>query len=1122
MACSFEYDGKQFATKQQIVDYINGVFVEEAPIETVAINPSFVEYNGSKIFSDAKRDDETKTYKKGGVQYDSVTGKVIPSMQTRPFTSTDDAGTRAANSLWKNEDPASEKEIRGITGTVNKEQYIKHVNKRRDMAIAKGTIFHKIIHAYISGDVSVWDEINDLYSESGIQPSELNWLDKKTVSRIINKTNTDGLSKNPVDKIYTEKTFTSDNLLWGGTADLFIDHGDNVYSLYDIKTGKLGDEWEQSFLKYGKTSTEDIFDNARNRAKLQLMLYAFIIKADHPDARFRNLELLHVRNKYAIDEVDAKKNVNVKAYLEIIKGTIENENKDLFAKLKKLPHFNSLFDPATYVTTSSSQFDVTHPNADAAMILRLKVLELQALVMYDKDIISGIIRDDYGSRERYEKVAALMKEIIALRNDNSISYASWNTDMGWMDKWLGSPSSSTNPYVQLYYSMLTEQKQKSRDAYNAWRAKFNALLNKVLVEQKQKPLTTLVGGVNSKKTFAWAYKKIPKGDNYMERLYTSKDPEWSTNQFTDAQRNLLTFINDSVANFFVDEKSDYVDPTTGKRVALANRVITYRKSRGKEVEVTNLDLFNKNFDRTFTGKTEEKFKYYEGFLPKEAPTISDVIETHGYMSSELLKFVRHKYLTNFFEATYDGMYSTDEAIPMKGLGNAFVDDNHMYSHNLEYAVDNFVKQSYYKQHLDEVYAFGQAMKIYLIAKEEEGKEQGITFERTKEWFEDSVNLHILGHRQKEVNVSTRSFGKIQDGKYQKFNTIKFLRSLKNFFAGPTMWLKPLTSLPNAVFASLVTIKEGIKNSLGLGTPNSNFGVGDLAYGFAESFKLYLWNGLSDESFRKNKAYLLMEKFGYLPDSFDWYTRPNQLMTAKNRLFTSWAMLRFHSLPEEVISTALFIAQLRSMTYTKEDGTISNVWEGYGDVTPTKLSDGTIAHNIEWVGGKRGVRNVSNLKDLPDYQDVTGLTVEEVNSIKFLYEKIHGGYRIDERVAAEYYIMGEFILQLKKYLPSILKNVWASRGLRNTQGYLAQQESEPGVKMFDVNGNPILKWTPYVIEGRYRILLGMVFNWLSIKHSTNGEKGNKMLQWLGYQKDASYEWSKLSDAQREDMKDFLLT
>lgn len=48
--------------------------------------------------------------------------------------------------------------------------------------------------------------------------------------------------------------------------------------------------------------------------------------------------------------------------------------------------------------------------------------------------------------------------------------------------------------------MLSERKQKARDDYRSWRAKFETLLEKVLKDKR--PLTTLVGGINSKDTFA--------------------------------------------------------------------------------------------------------------------------------------------------------------------------------------------------------------------------------------------------------------------------------------------------------------------------------------------------------------------------------------------------------------------------------------------------------------------------------------------------------------------------------------------------------------------------------------------------------------------------------------------
>jgi hypothetical protein len=306
----------------------------------------------------------------------------------------------------------------------------------------------------------------------------------------------------------------------------------------------------------------------------------------------------------------------------------------------------------------------------------------------------------------------------------------------------------------------------------------------------------------------------------------------------------------------------------------------------------------------------------------------------------------------------------------------------------------------------------------------------------------------------------------------------------------------------------------VKGTFGIASSNTKFGVGDLMSGFGEAFKLLFWDGASNNAFRSNKTYLLMEKFGYLPDNHDWYTSGNEMLTTRNALFTSRTMMMFHSIPEEAIATSLFVAQMKGMKFTKEDGTETNMWDSYEDKEVT-LPDGTKHTTIEWVGGKRGIRNVSNISDQPQYEDVEGLTTEEVAAIKFLYEKIHGGYRGDERVAAEYYVMGELFLQLKKYMPAILKNVWASKGLRQTQGNMVEE--------IDANGNKVLRWKPQIIEGRFKTLAGLILNWISIKHKQGeGFKGNKLTKLLGLQYDSSQSWSELSDAQREDMKDFAMT
>jgi hypothetical protein len=437
------------------------------------------------------------------------------------------------------------------------------------------------------------------------------------------------------------------------------------------------------------------------------------------------------------------------------------------------------------------------------------------------------------------------------------------------------------------------------------------------------------------------------------------------------------------------------------------------------------------------------------------------------------------------------------------LGSESINQSKNYSRDLEYVIDTFVKQNFYKQHLDEVYSFGMAIQIYL--KLQERAKDNIVFNNTISWFEDSLDLHILGKKDTSNKWVRRPIKTGTSSGYAQFNFTKFLRSLKGFFVAPTMWLKPVTGLPNGVFASLVTLKEGFKNSLLIKGDHANFGLNDIREGFAVGMKMQADAMVG--KLRENKAYLLMEKYGYLPDNYDWFTRPNELLTARNKLFSSRTMMMFHTLPEEVVATAIFVAQMKSMKFKNTDGVETNMWDAYNLTESNKL---------QWIGGVRGKRNISAVDGVPQYQEVTELETEELNAIKFLYEKLHGGYRLDERVRLEYYVLGEMLLQFKKFLPGVLKNIGASRGWRNTQGFFEKTKDKDGVD--------ILNWSPQVIEGRWRLLGGLIFNYIGLKAQARpeGDRGNKLLQFLGYQTNESYDWSKLSATQKEDLQDFALT
>jgi len=1017
-------------------------------------------------------------------------------------------GQIKAKQVFKGRDPLEKIQILDANkyDTMNMEEYAAYIDNQIKKDIVKGEIFHAITHKYFTPeDTQIGNVIATLQHTYGISDGEIEWINPKNIKKIIkSRINTDYWKDNAVDKFHTEYIVESEELGLAGRIDALIDHGDKIFSIIDFKTGKSFDKEFNHLLRFGNTTYQDIWDNPRNRAKLQVMLYAVILKSKDPSIKFRDLKIIHTISEGKMYKDSAKNNIQAGPYLEMIEAFIRTTKPEVYQKLDK-----RIFQASEYNSVNKMEFGFNgNPNPEE--MLKYKIAKLQSLVLADKNVLATAESKDKKvagrARDLKLEISKVIEEIVKLKGDPSIDFTAITDDMGWLDSFIGSPSASTNPYIQVYYKFVTEQKQKARDEYVTWRAEFDKLLAK-LSEEKGGIGQNWIGGKNRLELFSFAIKKTQVGAYTQHRLFTKEDPEYKNNM-TKTEQAFIDFFNKSVGQFFVDDLSTFVDPETKKKKALANRIVTYSTTRsGKEISLTNLDLHKRQLQEQTRNPKEAGFQYYEGLLPKVPQLVEDIRERFGLVSPQMKQHLWYKYFTNYFEDQYDGWFNQEEAIPMKFLGNQEIDLLENYSLNLEHVLDSFVKQYYYKQHADDAYALGQGFKIYLNAKQDPSN--NITYKNLIGFFEASVDMHILGKREVRDDYFSRALGVKTPSGSKSFSITKFLRSLKNFFYAPTMWLKPLTGLPNFVFASLVNIKEAVKGDLFNGKSHAGFTTKDLAYGYSYALKLLGEKAMINPTHRQDPVWLLLEKTGFMPDSYDWFTSPNELFTRKNRLFRSKTLTAFHTYPEEVTAVAIFVAQLRAMKTKNKEGQTITMLEAY-QAKENLTATGDKFYTLEYTGAERGKVNVSNIAGEPVYVSLTELTTDEINSMKYLYEKIHGGYRQDERVRLEYYILGELMLQLKRYIPSILKNAFASKGRRYTQGY------------YRTNEDGTLKWEPQVIEGRWRLMAGVILNYAGARAGKNGDKGNRLMQLLGYQKDETYDWDSLSDAQKEDVIDFVLT
>jgi len=89
-----DYPELEFNSAQELLDFLKSGGVTSPTTLPVPNRAQF-----ATIGSDAVRNNETGNYELGDKTYESVTGKVIPKFQTRPYTATDTAGQRLAKNL---------------------------------------------------------------------------------------------------------------------------------------------------------------------------------------------------------------------------------------------------------------------------------------------------------------------------------------------------------------------------------------------------------------------------------------------------------------------------------------------------------------------------------------------------------------------------------------------------------------------------------------------------------------------------------------------------------------------------------------------------------------------------------------------------------------------------------------------------------------------------------------------------------------------------------------------------------------------------------------------------------------------------------------------------------------
>lgn len=531
-------------------------------------------------------------------------------------------------------------------GRVTKEEHKEHIEKQHTLGKIKGNIVHTIVSKVLNKSEEVKNnlqgKINDLYAQAGIAKPRYSWVESKfghIASRIGINHFDKGVEPQDKDKVFSEVRVGNKIFKLGGAADLLVEHSDGTYSIFDFKTSS--NFWKEypyaSILKYGVQGVgkQLLIDNHANRAKLQIMLYALLFKANNPEMKFRHLRAVILNHKESIYGPELFSEVQVSAFLKMIEQYLSNERPEVLEALKQdlgETDFKKLWDPTEYNNgyTPKVKREIEMANNGIQATKDKIIRDIRHAIYYDLAATEFSADEDARSRAR-DAVNALEKYLELIRKTTDTDLTHWNEEtMSIVGSQLYSGASANSVLMQHFNKLRNDAKNKAEQRYQAKYRIFRKLVEPIKEDYLRttgklgwdKTTAGKLTHINYAEMYGWLYLREEDGqyrlrltDAEFDDLVNSRDYPQITASNVKNYKRFARFLDETFAEFFVGEN------------ALANQEITwYVGKNGKKISLTNLQVANGMAINSKYGSRD--FTYSAGFFPK----VPRRIEEYGYFT----------------------------------------------------------------------------------------------------------------------------------------------------------------------------------------------------------------------------------------------------------------------------------------------------------------------------------------------------------------------------------------------------------------------------------------------------------------------------------------------------------
>lgn len=1023
-----------------------------------------------------------------------------------------------ADEIWKDEDPMKPlvTPMFSKEGPKTKDEFIKALQSNSRIAMLQGSIRELVIKFNYTNDPTDQAKLNAMIQELRDLTGNMNigfeWMTRNetittasgAVIDIDNMATIHSLMGSNAklrnipdgqrDKLEFGITTQSKALNYAGTMDIGIMHPNGDITAIELKTGAgfLRDANHKGLLKHG--ADLNIAATNLNMAKLQLVWYAVFARLNNPSIQFRNLKVLYANNEYTLNNSPAitELGTEVNIYLTLIQQFLRDAeflqemgmDPNSYEKLEKEfisnggTNLRELFNPFRYFNDSPNSQPYSNPQNVANGVST----DLEDLVSLSKGIPDKIVGKKL--EDAQEKAANFLNKFKALsstvdanqsRNPFAVEVrATLGGKLYQMNDWASDVIQALNIYKTKVSQEFEREASLKTNIINAFRLK---------VMPSSIDNLTKTNKVKFKKFFA-TEKILDANNNVIReeiRLLHNSEKIGSEEQ---ARYNALTKDEKEALNYFNSRIEHWVGTNGVFSKPVINDIVTGEL-------VSEIDIFNREKGKSFS--------YYKGWYPKVSvetemefqeniggPKVKQIIEALktkiGGLLTDIIKLEKQTKTETF-------------GIPLKHMGNDMIlndpEKSQVYTYDIFRALSIFETEMQHKFHFDPYYHLGRVVAA-AFSDAQLTNQYGVRRFANKEvgeWLENHIKINVL----KQVNQLAAFRNPIPiNTKYgaRQIDTSDIILKLNGIAASGIMAFRVASAVGNIVGPGLINLRGRLVNEVlrilnvdekYLDTRVSSY------FKVNGQVKNFLQAKFTNNLY-KDKVFLMAQENNFMINFDAAKAVSNTVQSSRFSASSSYNKFKYYlqNTSEEITAVNLMVAQMYNIKHNgkplydyyealevDEDGNIVDTAENRSKLQAKSIElgsqnvqytfsskPGTGAYRAMYIGGKRFTEK-SGTGNNVTYTDVYGLSAQEINRMKTIYDRKHGEYR--ERFSMETNALASMFIMLKRYIPRILKNLFESRKSSDALGAYYEIPGEDGV----------YEWQPEYISGRVRLMLGLV-------------------------------------------------